>query len=206
MGRGSGEPTTCYNFATCQQGWEICGAPVDVATHIPTCTEIPCVIQPFGTFEQVRPRRNQKIAQCSTLWVRTSRALVHGGPSFPKKRSMVFETSFFRDYVNSPKPELDKCPCRWRNEHRDHVERGDDWNEEVETIEHASDRVAGKSVKNDCGKDAATLNRCQKSRQAVRMHAPTITCDTRTIVESHWGARKEKLQERTDLLGGGNWW
>ena len=73
------------------------------------------------------------------------------------------------------------------------MERGDDWN--------------------DCGKDAATLNRCRKSRQAVRMHAPTVTtfqlnmsCDTRTIVESHWGARKEKLQERTDLLGGGNWW
>ena len=177
MGRGSGEPTTCYNFATCQQGWEICGALVDVATHIPTCIEVPCVIQPFGTFEQVRPRGNQKIAHCSTLWVRTSRALVHGDPSFPEKRSMVFETSFFRDNVKSPKPELDKCPCRWRDEHCDHVERGDDWNEAVETIEHASDSVAGKKCEERLWK------RCRNAQQMSKIEASrTHACAHKNVI------------------------
>ena len=121
---------------------------------------------------------------------------------------MVFETSFL-DNVKSPKAELDKCPCRWRNEHHDHVERGDDWNEEVETIEHASDRVAGKKCEERLRKRCRNAQQMSKFEATARMHAPTITsfqlnmsCDTRTIVENHWGARKEKLQERTDCSEG----
>ena len=90
---------------------------------------------------------------------------------------MVFETSFFRDNVKSPKPELDKCPCRWRNEHRDHVERGDDWNEEVETIEHASDRVAGKKCEERLRK------RCRNAQQMSKLEASsTHACAHNNVI------------------------
>ena len=141
------------------------GAPVHVTTHIPTCTEVACVIQPFGTFEKVRPRRKQETTQCSTLWVRTSRALVHGGPSIHQKTFNGLPEFVFRDNFKSPKPEIDKCPCRWRNEHRDHVECGEDWDEEVETIEHVSGRVAGKKC------EERLCKRCRNGQQMSKIEA-----------------------------------